>query len=128
MKKYTAGKTKVMFTVGIYVLFWRSSIRHWLRDEFGVDIDPKREFWLTFVPIVNIMRWWALLKEIKATQERAGMTKTLSVGHAFFLSAFWFASVPYVNGHLNALYEFHAAQGAGAGAPMFPAAQTTGNR
>ena len=128
MKKYTAGKTKVICTLGVYVLFWRGSIRHWLRDEFGVAIDPKREFWLTFVPIINFIHWWGLLKEIKATQERVGMTDTLSVGHAFFLSAFWFASVPYVNRHLNALSEFHAGQKAGGGAPTFPAGQTFSNR
>jgi hypothetical protein len=111
MKKFHHGKTKVAFTFGIYVLFWRHKIRVWLRDDFGLAINPKREFWLTFVPFVNLIHWWQLLEEIKGAQKRAGMTEHLHVAHAFFLSAFWFASVPYVDKHLNALAEVRAGMG-----------------
>ena len=70
--KFTKFKTKVIFTLGIYFLVWRHALVKALRDDFGVPLEPGKELLLAFVPIVNIIRWWAILNEIKAVGERTG--------------------------------------------------------
>ncbi len=110
MVKYSGGKAKVFFTLGIYVWFWMYSLFCNLRDDYGNDVPS---FLWMLVPIYNWVVWWRFLTTIKRTQERIGMTQTLSVGRAFFLSTFWFSSVPYVNRQVNALYTFRAGGQAG---------------
>jgi len=110
MAKYSGGKTKVFFSFGIYLWFWTYSLFCNLRDDFGNEVPS---YWWMLVPIYNWVVWWRFLTTIQRTQQRIGMGQTLSVGRAFFLSPFWFSSVPYVNRHVNALYTFRAGGQAG---------------
>ncbi|HTW06372.1 MAG TPA: hypothetical protein VME46_02615 [Acidimicrobiales bacterium] len=102
--KFTKFKTKVIFTLGIYFLVWRHAVVKALRDDFGAQLEPGKELLLAFVPFINILRWWAILNEIKAVGERTGAAEVLSPGHGMFSTIFWFAGGPYVNKHMNALY------------------------
>jgi hypothetical protein len=106
--RYTKFKTKLVFTLGIYFLVWRYKVARGLRDDFGVAIDPAKELWLGFIPIYGAIRWWRFLKQLQALQQRIGMPVVVSPARAFWLSSWWFASGPYLNKHLNALYVFQA--------------------
>jgi hypothetical protein len=55
--KYTSFKTKATFTFGFHVFFWHYSQMCGLRDDFGANIDPGKEMWLSLVPIYGTMRW-----------------------------------------------------------------------
>lgn len=105
MKKYSGGKTKVSFTLGIYIWFWSYSLFCNLRDDYGNNVPSY--LWM-LVPVYDWVIWWRFLTTIKRTQQRIGMASSLSVGRAFFLSPFWFGAVPYINRHVNALYTFRA--------------------
>ena len=39
--KYTHPRSKVFFTLGIYLWFWHYSLMCGLRDDFDVEIDPE---------------------------------------------------------------------------------------
>lgn len=112
--KYSKFKTKTVFSFSIYYFIWRYSIACSLRDDFGVDVDPGSELLLSFVPVYGLIRWWGFLKQIQALQQRLGMQTVMSPARAFWISSFWFGSGPYVNRHMNALYEFRAGRAAGA--------------
>jgi len=112
--KYRKFKTKLVFTLGIYYLVWRWQFTKWLRDDFNLALDPKKEFWLGFVPVYGGIRWWRILTQLRDLQARLGMPAPLSRARAFWLSSLWFAAGPYVNRHLNALYTFQQGQAAGA--------------
>ena len=108
--KYTGGKTKVFFTLGIYIWFWSYSLFCNLRDDFGNEVPS---YLLMLIPFYNLVVWWRFLSMIKSTQRRIGMAQTISVGRAFFLSPLWFGAVPYINRHVNALYTFRSGGQAG---------------
>jgi hypothetical protein len=110
MAKYSGGKAKVFFTLGIYIPFWSYSLFCNLRDDYANEVPSY--LWM-LVPFYSMVVWWRFLTTIKRTQERIGLGQTLSVGRAFFLSPFWFGAVPYVNRHVNALYTFRAGGQAG---------------
>jgi hypothetical protein len=116
--KYTKFKTKVICTVGIYFLVWRHDLVKGLRDDFGLQLDPGRELLLAFLPIIGLVRWHFILTQVKALEERAGITKVISPMRGLFPSGMWFGGGPYVNKHLNALYETRGAVATAAFQPM----------
>jgi hypothetical protein len=103
--KYTKFKTKVIFTLSIYFLVWRHAVVKGLRDDFGLQLDPGKELLLAFVPIVGIVRWYSILTQVQALEQQRGIQKVISPVRAIFPSGMWFGGGPYVNRHLNALYE-----------------------
>ena len=94
-----------------------------LRDDFGVDIDPKREMWLQLIPGYGAYRWWLVLKHYQGLQQRAGLGTVMSAARAFWLSSAWFGSAVYVNKSVNALYFFRRGHtlGGQTAAPSAPA-------
>jgi hypothetical protein len=101
--RFTKFKTKAIFTLGIYMFVWRHQVATWLRDDFGAPLNAGSEVGAMFVPVYGLVKWWRLLKTIKATQQQAGMTSVVSPGRAFWWSSMWFSAGPYINRHLNAL-------------------------
>lgn len=71
MTKYSGGKTKVFFTLGIYIIFWQYSLFCNLRDDFGNEVPSY--LWM-LVPVYGWIVWWRFLRTIKRTQEKIGMS------------------------------------------------------
>jgi hypothetical protein len=111
-------KTKAVFTLGIFYLVWRYKIAKGLKEDFGMDVEPGRQVWASFIPVYGAIVWWQFLKEFRTTIERVGMaapigSQKFSPARAFWWSSIWFGAGPYVNRHLNALYTYQAGHSAG---------------
>lgn len=104
--RLTKFKTKLIFTLGIYLFVWRHQVASWLRDDFKAPLDPVREVISMFIPIYGLVVLWRFLQTIKATQLQTGMASVISPGRAFWWSSLWFSGGPYMNGQLNALDNF----------------------
>lgn len=104
--RLTKFKTKLIFTLGIYLFVWRHQVASWLRDDFKAPLDPGHEVLSMFIPIYGLIVLWRFLQTIKATQLQAGMASVLSPGRAFWWSSLWFSGGPYMNRQLNALDNF----------------------
>lgn len=124
--RFTGFKTKLFFTLGIYLLFWHRYVVKWLHDELNASCT-EQETWRLFIPVYNWIVWWrylALIRQVEAATFNHGFPsglKPLSVARAFFWSSLWFSAGPYVNRHLNALDAFH--RGQLSTAPPAPVAQ-----
>jgi hypothetical protein len=104
--RFTKFKTKLIFTLGIYLFVWRHQVATWLRDDFRAPLDPGHEVLTMFIPIYGLVAWWRFFKTIQATQKQMGMAYAISPARAFWWSSMWFDAGPYVNKHLNALDAF----------------------
>ena len=75
--RLTKFKTKLIFTLGIYLFVWRHQVATWLRDDFKAPLDPGREVLSMFIPIYGLVVLWRFLQTIKATQLQAGMSSVI---------------------------------------------------
>ncbi|HEY2702718.1 MAG TPA: hypothetical protein VGL20_03415 [Candidatus Dormibacteraeota bacterium] len=102
--RWSGAKVKVLFTAGIYWYFWHSYVCEWLRSA-GIE-TPEQDWWRLFIPIYNLVvlwRFYGIVRNAEIATLGTMNNKPLSVPRAFFWSAMWFAAVPHVNRHLNAL-------------------------
>jgi hypothetical protein len=109
-------KTKLVFTFGVYYFVWRHAVAKGLRDDFGVEINPGKQVWASFIPVYGAIVNWRFLKALKATIDTVVVlpvgSQRFSPARAFWWSSIWFAAGPYVNRHINTLYAFQGGRNA----------------
>ena len=75
--RLTKFKTKLIFTLGIYLFVWRHQVATWLRDDFKAPLDPGREVLSMFIPIYGLVVLWRFLQTMADRLLDLGVTRVL---------------------------------------------------
>jgi hypothetical protein len=104
----------LFLTLSVYYFVWYYKIndeaRRYLRDD---QIKPGLAVLALFVPIVNFISVYRTGERIVRMEEQAGVQKTLEPVLGLIASLFYALNVPYMQSHLNAIWDSAAAGNSG---------------
>jgi hypothetical protein len=106
----------------VYIFIWYYKISKELKQYTAEDSSPGLRTLGIIVPILNLVIHWRTGDQTSRAEEKAGVTKTVEPILAVLASLFYFLIVPYIQSHLNKLWDAAAARSASAAGPAMPPA------
>jgi hypothetical protein len=104
----------------VYIFIWYFKISKELKQYTGEDSSPGLRTLGLIVPILNLVIHWRTGEQTSRAEEKAGITKTAEPILAVLASLVYFLVVPYIQSHLNKLWDAAMAKSASAPSSAVP--------
>ncbi len=104
----------------VYIFIWYYKISRELKQFTGEDSRPGLRTWGIIVPLLNLFIHWRTGEQTARAEEKAGITKTVEPIVGVLASLLYFLIVPYIQSHLNKIWDAAAARGASAPGTTMP--------